>query len=213
MAIAAFFAGTTAVAEDIQPAGVVTAEEGHTVLQVQQNPAPVVGPAPMDPYQAQLAIEQARAAQIQARLAERQARNEERLRIKEESRRSGRPLILSGAITLGVGYAISAVVGGMLLDVGEEKAGYMFIPIVGNPIYLGFLLDDLHNDMNDSGDDAPEFMLSMALLTPALAQLTGAILLTFGLVKHSRYVKEKRNIALVPTMAPNAGGLSFSMTF
>ena len=203
---------SVAVAEDTAPdTAPAAAPETANYTVLNPEPAPAPQPAPQaQPYRQQqpdprTAIVQARLAERQARLAEREAIREERLRKKEEARKSGRPLIVSGAALLGAGYGASAIVGGMLLDAGADDAAYMFIPIVGSPIFLGRVLSDVEYD-------GPAVMLSLAMLAPAVAQVTGTALLATGLVKRSRYNKENA-VAVSPFITPDISGLAVSATF
>ncbi len=114
-------------------------------------------------------------------------------------------MIVSGAALLGAGYAVSAVVGGMLLDAETDHAGYMFIPVIGSPMVLSNILSK-----PDYG--GPVFTLSVAMLAPAVAQFTGAALLTAGLVRKSRYQKES-TLSLSPFLSRDTSGIAVSGVF
>ena len=202
----------TSVASAQETAPETVQDPSYTVLNPAPAPAPQPAPVPapqVQPQQPQpdprAAIVQARLDEQQARIAERQRIREERLREKEETRRSGKPMIVSGASLLGAGYGASAIVGGMMLDGGSNDAAYMFIPLVGSPITLTRIL-------SDSDYNGPTFMLSLAMLAPAICQVTGTALLATGLVKRSRYNKE-RSVAVTPIITPELSGLSVSATF
>ena len=207
----AFVAVAEETAPDAAPAASPETAQtpDYTILTPEPDPAPQQAlqeqPNRQQQSDPRAAIAQARLAERQARLAEREAIREERLRKKEEARRSGRPLIISGATLLGAGYGASAIVGGMLLDAEADDAAYMFIPIVGSPIFLGSVLSDVDYD-------GPTFMLSLALITPAIAQVAGIALLATGLVKRSRYKKENA-VAISPLIAPGISGFAVSAVF
>lgn len=193
-------------------------------------PAPAAQPAPVPAPAAQPQAvappppaPPSRYEAYEARLAYREAVRKERLQRKIEAKKRGRPLIMAGALSLGIGYMVSAVVASILvLDVDEPDAAFMYVPIVGNPIYFGRIIkeqrreEELYGDDPYYTDDDANFVLAMALFTPAIAQLTGTVLLSVGLAKRSRYKKEQANkpqVSVTPIMTPQTQGLSLSMTF
>lgn len=178
-------------------------------------PAPVYGPQPQPPsvYES-----------YEARLAYREAVRKERLKRKIDARKRGRPFIMAGAVSLGVGYMVSAVVASVLvLDFDNNDAAFMYVPIVGNPIFFSRIIkeeeaedrlygEDEFEDVEDEGN----FALAMALFTPAIAQLTGTVLLSFGLARRSRYKRESEKgaaVSVAPIITRETRGLSLSMTF
>ena len=158
------------------------------------------------------------------RSADWEAARQERLNRKIEAKKRGRPLIMAGAISLGAGYVFSAVLASVLLvDMEESNAAYMYIPIVGNPIYFSRIIkeqkeqDRLYGeDEFDDVEDEANFALAMGLFIPAVAQVTGTVLLSLGLTKRSRYKNEYEKVAslsVAPIVTNETRGLSLSMSF
>lgn len=157
-----------------------------------------------------------RIAAYEERLQERERIRAERLKQREISRLSGRRFLISGGIMLGAGYLASTIIGGVMIDFDVEGAGYPFIPIVGNPIFVAkWLHRERQDDPEDEyDDDEPLFMASFMLLLPAIVQTVGAALLITGIVKRARFNKSKREgLIVTPTAMRNGGGLTLSMQF
>jgi hypothetical protein len=145
------------------------------------------------------------------RVAATEARYHEQLRKKAE-RPYGTKMIIIGAVLLGSGYLASLSSGiAMMVDVDHQGA-YFCIPIVGNPIVLGMMMSGADNADSEWLPLVAPFLVFMMM--PTVAQLTGTILLSAGLIQRARYNKESRvTYAFAPAVTSENADISFSMTF
>ncbi len=199
-----------------EPTGAESAPPQTPATAAPATPAPAPqGPSYTEPYGEDPAVRarELRMAAYEERLQERNRIQKERLRRRELSRLSGRRFLITGGIMLGAGYLASALIGGIMIDLDVEGAGYPFIPIVGNPIYVAqWVQRERDNEYYD--DDEPLFMASFMLMLPAIVQTVGAALLITGIVKRARYNKAKREgLIVLPTATRNGGGLTLSLQF
>ncbi len=227
---AAVSAGTTV--EPTASTGNAASGEATSVAPAPTAPAPTAASAATQPSTIQpapAAVQPATATappppvndyylmERERRLQERERIREERLEARRIAKLSGRPLIISGAIALGVGYIVSFTVGGVLaFDANEDGAAFMLIPFVGNPIYMAILLGEEADRRAEDEyySERPMFFISLALLIPTIAQVTGLSLLIAGLVKRSRYKKQQTPaVSVAPFVSPDVRGLSLSMAF
>ncbi len=111
-------------------------------------------------------------------------------RIRATTGRSARRQLKVGGLMLGIGWAVPAVVGLILIDAGSPAMGArMLIP------FYGFA---------EAGvKAAAEFVtLAIPLFFPSIVQLVGACLLLSGASKRNRY----RRIAAAPVIYREGGG-------
>jgi hypothetical protein len=129
--------------------------------------------------------------------------------LKKEEKPSGIKMITTGAVLFSTGFVASISSGIAMMSQGAGQGGYFFIPIVGNPIMLGLMVS--HGDSDWLPLVSPLLVLMMM---PTVAQLTGIILLSSGLIQRARGKRDKRTaFAFTPTATPKNVGLSFTMTF
>ena len=118
-----------------------------------------------------------------------------------QTSRKARRKIRIGGLMLGIGYAVPAITGLFMLDLGENKAAgaRMLIPYVGYSEAGVGLMD-------------ASFMLGALMFVPSIVQLTGTGILISGISQRNRY-RVTGHISAAPVIyREGGGGIGVSVT-